>query len=123
MGSEDSMWGGTADGQYSHNFKLTGEAGESLGIDFGDAPTAVQSGLPADYPTTIAQNSGFRHTATGFFLGAHAEIRSLTASRRLLPMATTPMVLPMTKMASFSLRPWWPVRTRPSGGRSLERAF
>ncbi len=37
--------------------------------DFGDAPTAAQSGFAASYPTTLADN-GARHTATGPMLGA-----------------------------------------------------
>ncbi len=40
-----------------------------LSADFGDAPTAVQSGFASSYPTTLADN-GARHTATGPLLGA-----------------------------------------------------
>ena len=37
-------------------------------LDFGDAPTAAQSGFVGTYPTTLA-NNGARHTATGPTLG------------------------------------------------------
>ena len=58
---------------------------DSTDEDFGDAPTAAQSGFAANYPTTIA-DSGARHTATGPTLGAN---------RRPMPMATTPPAPPM----------------------------
>jgi hypothetical protein len=38
-------------------------------LDFGDAPTATQSGFAASYPVTLAQD-GARHTPTGPTLGA-----------------------------------------------------
>ncbi len=42
--------------------------------DFGDAPTAAQSGLAASYPTTLADN-GARHTPlAGFQLGALVDV-------------------------------------------------
>ncbi len=37
--------------------------------DFGDAPTAAQSGLSKDYPVTLAQD-GARHKSSSLFLGA-----------------------------------------------------
>ena len=46
-----------------------------LPLDFGDAPTAAQSGFAASYPTTIAQD-GARHVATGIFLGAVRDIEA-----------------------------------------------
>ncbi|MFT3746473.1 MAG: MBG domain-containing protein [Pyrinomonadaceae bacterium] len=38
-------------------------------LDYGDAPTAAQSGFASSYPTLLADN-GARHTATGPRLGA-----------------------------------------------------
>ncbi|QDS86600.1 hypothetical protein EC9_07720 [Rosistilla ulvae] len=38
-------------------------------LDFGDAPTAAQSGFAADYPVTLAQN-GARHSVGLLFLGS-----------------------------------------------------
>ena len=43
--------------------QLTGE------LDFGDAPTAAQSGLAGDYPVSLAQD-GARHAISSLFLGA-----------------------------------------------------
>jgi len=40
--------------------------------EFGDAPTAAQSGFAASYPTTLAQN-GARHTPVGARLGANRD--------------------------------------------------
>ncbi|TWU44125.1 hypothetical protein Q31b_16600 [Novipirellula aureliae] len=40
-----------------------------LDLDFGDAPTAAQTGLAADYPVTIAQD-GARHEISDLFLGS-----------------------------------------------------
>ncbi len=37
--------------------------------DYGDAPTAAQSGFASDYPVTLAQD-GARHTITSLFLGS-----------------------------------------------------
>ncbi|MEW6302149.1 MAG: choice-of-anchor D domain-containing protein [Verrucomicrobiota bacterium] len=45
-----------------------GTLGKLLDLDFGDAPTAAQSGFASDYPTTLAQN-GARHRNTGMWLG------------------------------------------------------
>ncbi|MBI5759845.1 MAG: hypothetical protein HZA46_15105, partial [Planctomycetales bacterium] len=41
--------------------------------DFGDAPSAAQSGFTASYPTTLAAN-GARHTAIGPTLGSNRNI-------------------------------------------------
>jgi uncharacterized repeat protein (TIGR01451 family) len=46
-----------------------------LPLDFGDAPTAAQSGFAASYPTTIALD-GARHVATGLLLGAARDIET-----------------------------------------------
>jgi len=43
--------------------------------DFGDAPTAAQSGLAASYPTTLADD-GARHEAVGPTLGAARDVET-----------------------------------------------
>jgi len=40
----------------------------NVALDFGDAPTAVQSGFAGDYPTTLAHD-GARHVVGSLFLG------------------------------------------------------
>jgi hypothetical protein len=45
------------------------------GLDFGDAPTAAQSGFATSYPVTLAQN-GARHTAGALFLGASIDVEA-----------------------------------------------
>lgn len=47
---------------------ITVAVGLSAQLDFGDAPTAAQSGFSASYPTTVAQN-GARHQIGGPSLG------------------------------------------------------
>ncbi len=47
---------------------ITVAVGLSVPSDFGDAPTAAQSGFAASYPTTLAQN-GVRHQIGGPSLG------------------------------------------------------
>ena len=46
-----------------------------LSSDFGDAPTAEQSGFASSYPTTLS-SSGASHTATGPMLGASRGVES-----------------------------------------------
>ena len=43
--------------------------GNTVSIDFGDAPTAAQSGFAASYPTTLAQNGARHGVLPGFGLG------------------------------------------------------
>ena len=43
--------------------------GNTSAIDFGDAPTAAQSGFAASYPTTLAQNGARHGILPGFGLG------------------------------------------------------
>lgn len=47
---------------------VTIEVGLPEKLDFGDAPTAAQTGFAASYPTTLAQN-GARHKIGGPYLG------------------------------------------------------
>jgi hypothetical protein len=44
-------------------------------LDFGDAPTAAQSGFTKDYPVTLAQD-GARHTKSSLFLGSLIDVES-----------------------------------------------
>jgi hypothetical protein len=44
--------------------------GNTVAVDWGDAPTAAQSGFPASYPTTLAQNGARHGILPGFGLGA-----------------------------------------------------
>lgn len=49
--------------------------GIPLLLDYGDAPTAAQSGLPASYPTSLADD-GARHFTGPLFLGASVDFES-----------------------------------------------
>ena len=49
---------------------LTGEPGQ---FDYGDAPTAAQSGLAGSYPTLLV-NNGARHAEGGPFLGSARDL-------------------------------------------------
>ncbi len=48
---------------------LTGSYVDLTNTDFGDAPTAAQSGFPSNYPTRFSDN-GARHKLSALFLGA-----------------------------------------------------
>ena len=57
---------------FSRTFEVTAVGTQ----DYGDAPTAAQSGFANDYPTTLAQN-GARHTPlAGFHLGALIDVEA-----------------------------------------------
>jgi extracellular elastinolytic metalloproteinase len=47
--------------------------GNSAAIDFGDAPTAAQTGFPASYPTTLALQGARHGILPGFGLGPAAD--------------------------------------------------
>lgn len=64
------------------NFVTVDDVNEVLGfldqpllLDFGDAPTASQSGLALSYPTSLADN-GARHRTGPLFLGASVDFES-----------------------------------------------
>ena len=42
-------------------------------FDFGDAPTAAQSGFAQDYPVSLAQNGAFHFNSSDVFLGSAAD--------------------------------------------------
>jgi hypothetical protein len=44
--------------------------GNSSSLDYGDAPTALQSGFAKSYPTTIADNGAVHKILPGFFIGS-----------------------------------------------------
>ena len=56
----------------NNNVSVTLNQGPAEELDFGDAPTAAQSGFAANYPTTLADN-GARHAAIGPTLGTYRD--------------------------------------------------
>jgi hypothetical protein len=44
--------------------------GNTSSLDYGDAPTALQSGFAKSYPTTIADNGAVHKILPGFFIGS-----------------------------------------------------
>ncbi len=61
-----------ANNSFFRNFMVTAVGTE----DFGDAPTAAQSGFPFSYPTTLADD-GARHTPlAGFTIGTQIDVEA-----------------------------------------------
>ncbi len=70
-------------------------------LDFGDAPSAAQSGLPNSYPTTLAQD-GPRHTKGPLFLGSSvdAEVNGVPDAQAVKEQAVVMTItVRMMKMA------------------------
>ena len=93
-------WTAPADGTYYLEVLPfnTGQTGtytlkvSALGTeDFGDAPTAAQSGFASSYPTLLAEN-GARHTPlAGFRIGMRSMLKAMV-SRTQHPTSTTERV-------------------------------
>ena len=83
----------TASGIYSGTTKTDTDLAHYQGqpLDFGDAPTAAQSGFVGSYPTTLAANAA-RHAALGPTLGQRVTPKR-TASRPPMPTAMTSTAL------------------------------